>query len=221
MAIALITGDPWKHDIEEWRRLGLGIDGAEWERAELAASLRGKYGEDAYRLFADEVGSSRSTVYRYARIFDVFSEKSHRWDNLSFTHYGVAVESSGSADAARKAAELASRSKWNVRALRAHLRSDRPGPPEPDPDAETCSAGMCGPATDAVKLLHVAGIIEKFYSVKDYDIGQLIAGCMRKDLRNQSKKIAIVSEWLGRLQDAIRVELAKQSTRTQEVRNEA
>lgn len=204
-APALATVESWEDHVEAWHHLGREVDGAAWARAAIAASLKGRYGDGAIEKFAAEVGYARNFVFRLARVFEAFPEKSHRCDSLTFTHHLTAVELAGSVAAAKAALTDAEREGWSANALRAHLR---PAPELPEaapttPSGDVCTeSGKCGPLTDADRALHVWAITENLYAVKDYDVAELLKRSTKKSVRDLSAKIAQIQDWLAALQRA-------------------
>jgi hypothetical protein len=114
--------ESWEDHVEAWHHAGRIVDGQAWERARIAASLKGRYGEDAIGKFAREVRFSRSAVYFYARTFAAFPEKSNRLDNLKFTHHLHAAALTETPAQAREMLALAESEGWSANALRAYLR---------------------------------------------------------------------------------------------------
>lgn len=200
--------ESWEDHVEAWHHLGRQVDGAAWARAAIAASLKGRYGDDAVGRFAEEVGFSRAAVYQFAKTFEAFPEKSTRVDNLTFTHHRHAAVLATNSEQARVAVDLAGREGWSANALRAYLR-----PPEPvqiphaaeqDSGAVCTVPGSCGPITDADKALHVWAFTENFYAVKDYDVGRLVQQSTKKSVRELSEKVEQMQRWLTALQRAIK-----------------
>lgn len=124
------TPETWEDHVEAWHAFGRLEDESRWGRAAVVVSLKGRYGEDAFEKFGDEVGQARSTLYQFASVHETFVEKSKRLDNLSFLHHLVALAADDPFAALDKAAEEG----WSARDLRKHLKESKslaPAPPLP------------------------------------------------------------------------------------------
>lgn len=206
--------ESWEDHVEAWHHLGRQVDGANWGRAAVAASLRDHFGADALRTFAGEVGYHPGSVYRFARIFDAFPSELQRCNDLTFSHHLIAVELTDTAEEARAAVGLAEREGLKAQALRRRLLAQPADQGGGDGAAaseaatesgEVCTEpGSCGPITDSDRVLHIWAFVENFYAVKDYDAKALIEQSTKKSAKEMLRKIDQIQKWFATMQKAIR-----------------
>lgn len=122
MSTALATVRPaeiesWDDHIEAWHLVLRNANDCYWALGQIVSSLKGRYGESAIPKFAEEVGSTGSSVWRYAQVWETFPENSQRCENLSWAHHLLAA----SRPDPQAAIQLAANEGLSVRAFRAAL----------------------------------------------------------------------------------------------------
>ena len=110
----VFRGESYEEHVSTWLEVDRSVQGHYWMLGAVAASLKEKYGEDAFAKFASEVGSSRRRVYEYAETYEAYNdEKCERSHILSFHHHTVAARSEDPA----QALETAEREELSTREL--------------------------------------------------------------------------------------------------------
>lgn len=90
----------WNIDIDEasweefqtiWGELFSVSQGVLWAQALVCAAIDIKWGDETIKGFAQSVGLSPITIYRYRNTWKTFYQIEDRYPNLSFTHHAIAA----------------------------------------------------------------------------------------------------------------------------------
>lgn len=81
----------WAEFCTLWESLEDVADTVQWGKALLCAAVDARYGEEAIKSFASELGIGESTAYRYRRTFYAFPRVEDRYADLAFGHHALAA----------------------------------------------------------------------------------------------------------------------------------
>lgn len=90
--LPIFTGSEWADHVNAWTHTRATVTEKQFQLGAIAASLQTRYGDQSLTKFATEVGEKPKTVFQYRQVYLIF-QNSKRLENLSWTHYQVAVRS--------------------------------------------------------------------------------------------------------------------------------
>jgi hypothetical protein len=134
--VQINQNDEWESLISSGMEARSRKDESQWELGEIASRVTSKYGKEGLDKFANEVGLTRNSLYRYRDVWRGWQGKKII-SAMSFSHHKIAL---GSEDP-EKLIEMAYENNWSCERLGAEIKKPdmvevKPDKPKQCPDCQ-------------------------------------------------------------------------------------